>query len=94
LAADLPRLAQASGTGFALDRAAVPRARGCSIENALGDGEDYELLFAMRPRRALALEAAWRGKFPRLTLTCIGALSSPGTISGLDGATGYKHFAS
>jgi thiamine-monophosphate kinase len=92
LVADLPRLARASETGFRLDRSSVPRARGCSIDQALGDGEDYELLFAMRPRRALALEAAWRRKFPRLTLTCIGELDGPGTASGLGAATGYEHF--
>lgn len=93
LAADLPRLAHASGTGFRLDRASIPRARGCSIDEALGDGEDYELLFAMRSRQAPALEAAWRRKFPRLTLTCIGELAGPGTASGLGGAMGYEHFA-
>ena len=45
LAKDLPRLAAASNVGFQLDRDAVPRNSGCSLEQALGDGEDYELLF-------------------------------------------------
>ncbi|MFT5465362.1 MAG: thiamine-monophosphate kinase [Verrucomicrobiales bacterium] len=45
LAKDLPRLAKASGVGFRLERDAVPRASSCSLESALTEGEDYELLF-------------------------------------------------
>ncbi len=47
LGADLPRLAEASNLGFEIDEAALPRQRGCSIAQALNDGEDYELLFAL-----------------------------------------------
>ena len=54
LGADLPRLALASGVGFAVDENAIPRHRGCSITQAISDGEDYELLFAISPRTALA----------------------------------------
>src|ERR1041385_5105074 len=49
LGADLPRLAKASGVGFAIDEEALPRPRGCSIAEAINDGEDYELLFAISP---------------------------------------------
>lgn len=72
LGADLPRLAEASGLGFELDEAALPRHRGCSIAQALNDGEDYELLLALSPNDAAALEKKWRKKFPRLPLTRIG----------------------
>jgi len=44
LALDLSRLAEASGVGFVLER--VPVAEGASLEEALGGGEDYELVFA------------------------------------------------
>ena len=44
LAADLGHLAEASGVGFSLDR--VPVAAGATVEEALGGGEDYELVFA------------------------------------------------
>ena len=43
LAADLTHLADASGVGFALDE--VPVAPGATVEQALGGGEDYELVF-------------------------------------------------
>jgi thiamine-monophosphate kinase len=44
LAADLGHLARASGVGFDLDQ--IPVAAGATIEEALGGGEDYELVFA------------------------------------------------
>ena len=76
LAADLPRLANASGCGFEISEEKVPRTRGCTISQALGDGEDFELLLAVQPRDAVRIEAAWRKKFPRLPLTQIGVLTA------------------
>ena len=74
LAADLPRLARASGCGFEICEETIPRNRGCTVAQALSDGEDFELLFAARPADASRLEAQWRRKFPKLPLTKIGAL--------------------
>ena len=74
LAADLPRLARASGCGFEICEETIPRNRGCTVAQALSDGEDFELLFAARPADASRLEAQWRRKFPKLPLTRIGAL--------------------
>jgi thiamine-monophosphate kinase len=42
LALDLHRVADASGVGFVLD--SVPAAEGATLEEALGGGEDYELV--------------------------------------------------
>jgi thiamine-monophosphate kinase len=42
LGADLPRLARASGVGFEVDEAALPLNRGCTIRQAISDGEDCE----------------------------------------------------
>jgi thiamine-monophosphate kinase len=47
LALDLHRLADASEVGFVLD--AVPIAEGATLAEALGGGEDYELLVVMGP---------------------------------------------
>ncbi|MGH8996363.1 MAG: thiamine-phosphate kinase [Acidimicrobiales bacterium] len=44
LGLDLHRLADASGVGFALD--SVPVRDGATLEEAIGGGEDYELLIA------------------------------------------------
>ncbi|MDQ6859689.1 MAG: thiamine-phosphate kinase [Verrucomicrobiota bacterium] len=92
LGADLPRLARRSGVGFELDRTAIPRTRGCSIEQAISDGEDYELLFAIAPRDAPKLSRDWARKFPRLPLTRIGRLIEQGTKK-TRRLGGYVHFA-
>ena len=93
LAADLPRLAAASGCGFAIEEEALPRGRDCTVEQALGDGEDYELLFAISPRHSRALEASWRKRFPRLRLTRIGQLTRRQKHQQVLARRGYDHFA-
>src|SRR6476469_5207242 len=60
LGSDLPRLARASGVGFELEQNALPRNRGCTIRQAIADGEDYELLFAMAPKDSRPLLTRWR----------------------------------
>jgi thiamine-monophosphate kinase len=91
LGQDLPRLALAGGVGWQIDLARVPRHRGCSIEQALSDGEDFELLFAVPPRRIDPLLRHWPRAFPRLSLTCIGTIAPAGHEDpGL--RQGYEHF--
>ncbi|MGB8354252.1 MAG: thiamine-phosphate kinase [Chthoniobacteraceae bacterium] len=92
LGSDLPRLAQASNTGFMVYEEKIPLTKGCTTQNALADGEDYELLFAIAPRDAARLETAWKKRFPKLRLTHIGDLSrnfEPATLK----SHGYDHFA-
>lgn len=57
LALDLHRLADASGVGFSLDD--VPVAAGATFDEALGGGEDYELLVTVAPIDVDALEASF-----------------------------------
>jgi len=80
LGADLPRLAKASRVGFEINEAALPRNPGCSVRNAISDGEDYELLFAVSPRDSERLCRAWRRKFPKVPLTRIGRLNRKSKI--------------
>lgn len=93
LAADLPRLAKSSGCGFTLDAARVPITRGCTLAQALGDGEDFELLFAFPPQDAAGLEREWRRTFPRLPLSPIGRLTQRSTLNTQLSQIGYDHFA-
>ncbi|MEI6561240.1 MAG: thiamine-phosphate kinase [Verrucomicrobiota bacterium] len=86
LGADLPRLAKASGCGFELGE--LPCTPGCSREAALGDGEDFELLFAVAPRQAARLEAAW--PFQKLPLTRVGVLTANTRHLSVHG---FDHFA-
>lgn len=90
LGRDLPRLAEASSCGFVIEESALPRRRGASVEQAIGDGEDYELMFALAPRSADRLETTWARRFPKLPLTRIGKLTRPGEGQALGG--GWEHF--
>ena len=91
LAQDLTRLASASGCGFVVDEASLPLNSGCTLAQALGDGEDFEILFALAAPQASELAAAWPVFFPELSLTCIGRLVEAGSGDVLEG--GWDHFA-
>ena len=92
LASDLPRMARASGTGFDVDPGLLPCSEGCTVAQALGDGEDYELLFAVGSGHAAKLERDWKARWPAVPLTGIGMLIGQETNSGLDETRGYTHF--
>lgn len=91
LGADLPRLARASGVGFEVDETVLPRHRGSTVTQALNDGEDYELLFAVSPRDGLRLRKSWAKKFPHLLLTRIGCFNRKSKIEDRKWQ-GYVHF--
>jgi thiamine-monophosphate kinase len=91
LAADLPKLARASGVGFTLDRAAVPRHAGVELDAALNDGEDFELLFTHRGDPS-ALASAWKSAFPDVLLTQIGEIT--GREADPIPPGGWHHFSS
>jgi thiamine-monophosphate kinase len=91
LAQDLPRLAQASNAGFQIDLSALPCQPGCTSDQALQDGEDYELLFTVSPHRAKSLQKRWSLQFPELALTRIGSIVPAEQSMELSG--GWDHFA-
>lgn len=78
---DASRLAAASGVALELDPARLPRHADATIEGALGDGEDYELLFTVPELRAKALAASWPADFAPLTR--IGRVLAAGTPGGV-----------
>jgi thiamine-monophosphate kinase len=105
LAADLPKLAAASGLAAAIDVDRLPLSASLRAVTtpmqardwALGAGDDYELLLAVPPDRLAALEAA--GAELGLAVTRIGQLSEGEgvrwTASGREFAlrvTGFDHF--
>jgi thiamine-monophosphate kinase len=90
LGSDLPRLAKASATGFEIDFLALPKNAGCSTEQALTDGEDYELLFAVSTEDSATLEEGWKKAFPELPVTRIGRLTAEN--GNPSDQSGYDHF--
>lgn len=84
------------GTEPALDAAAVPLSRGAGLAEALGEGEDYELVLAVAARsRRAAFEQAFKRAFPRTRLSCIGRFESPARVAPgslrLRDYRGYEH---
>ena len=92
LGSDLPRLARASKVGFELDREALPRNPGCTVAQAISDGEDYELLFAIAPKDSRSLLSRWQRKFPNVPLSRIGRLDRKLKIENRKLPRGYSHF--
>jgi thiamine-monophosphate kinase len=105
LAKDLLALTP-QGTRPAIAPAAVPisaaarrRARDTGrtpLHHALADGEDYELAVVVGRRAGrAAFERAWRRRFPRLRLTCLGRFVSTDKIPAgsvdLSRFKGYEH---
>lgn len=112
LASDLRHVLKASRVGAELLAKAIPvsraarmRARADSsakppLVAALCDGEDFELLFCVASRDAVALSDGWKKQFPEVRLSCIGKITpTPGLmlrdekgVHSLE-SHGYIHFA-
>ena len=91
LAKDLPRLALASDLGFQVDGSKIPIHEPCTINQALSDGEDYELLFTVSPRKIATLLHTWSEIFPETRLSCIGEMAAKKDSMTLHG--GWDHFS-
>ena len=112
LAGDLRHILQASSVGAEILKSAVPVSRAAKLHAkksstakpafaaALTDGEDFELLFTVASKDAVKLLDAWKKKFPKLKLSCIGKIVAGDGILIRDksgshklNAHGYVHFA-
>ncbi len=91
LAKDLPRLAAASGVGWHLLLDQIPITAGCSLPQALHDGEDYHLLFATAPTLKKQALMECQALCPGLRFHAIGKLTE-GEKSGLLERGGWDHF--
>jgi len=76
---DLGRIAQASEVGMELDVNAIPLRAGATIPAALGDGEDYELLFTVDSDQVEILRWEWPFDLP---VTVLGRVTAahPGLV--------------
>lgn len=91
LGKDLPRLAASCGLGYHIDRESIPRTRGCTIEQAIGDGEDYELLLAISPKMNVSRLDQFNAAFPKVRLSLIGELVADPLGQNLT-PSGWEHF--
>ncbi len=90
LGLDLNRLAVASGVGVALDE--VPVADGATMDDALGGGEDYELVFAAPDVQAVADAFATAGlRTPIRIGVCTAEPSERRVKGGPLLVTGWQH---
>ena len=96
---DLGRIAQASGVGMILDTAKIPQRGGADLTAALGDGEDYELIFTVDAAAVETMLREWRLPCP---LTEIGVVtaSHSGLVFDRNGVnlsathqSGFKHLS-
>ncbi len=112
LAGDLRHILFASRVGAELLKSAVPVSRAAktsakanpagkpALAAALGDGEDFELLFTTGSKDAVKLLDHWKLAFPKLKLSCIGKIVPGEGIMIRDrmgsrplNANGYVHFS-
>jgi thiamine-monophosphate kinase len=90
LAADLGHLADASGVGFELEE--VPVATGASRDEALGGGEDYELVIAAREPDAVVAAFVSAGLPAPISIGVCVADPSRRTLRGaLLRSAGFEH---
>ena len=93
LAKDLPRLAKLSGCGYEVEEGSLPCSDGVDVSGAVGDGEDYELLFTVSAEDKDKILQEWQKVFPLLKLSAIGSLTShEHPVSQLK--NGWEHFTS
>ena len=90
-AVDLTKMDNVPGAAR-LEEAALPLNPGCTTREAISDGEDYELLFAIAPKDSHGLLARWAKKFPNLLLTRIGRLNRRSKIENRKLPHGFVHF--
>jgi thiamine-monophosphate kinase len=91
LAKDLPRMARASGLGWNLWLDQIPITAGCSLSQALNDGEDYHLLFATSPTLKKQALLECQALCPGVKFHAIGELTRD-EKTGLLETGGWDHF--
>jgi thiamine-monophosphate kinase len=97
LADGIRQIGEASGVGAIIEAGELPIEKGSTLRDALGGGEDYELLFAVSPRMRSRLQNA-RRLAGDLTVTRIGRLTADrAMLLSRNGGTeelpaGFEHF--
>lgn len=75
LSGDLNHILKASRVGARLDHASIPRHKGAGLFQALNDGEDFELLFMLSPKKACSL-MDWQARHKSFYFYPIGTITA------------------
>lgn len=89
---DAARIAESSKIGLILDTDKIPARNNATLEEALTDGEDYELLFTVPADKAEDLEKKW--PFKNTPLTAIGKFTKKvraGTVMDMSAEVLYEY---
>lgn len=111
LAGDLRHILNASKVGAELFSESIPITRAAKLKAkhessakppllaALTDGEDYELVFTVSAKEAVAVLDGWKKHFPKTKISCVGRITSQAGLRLRDKlgvrelpAHGYTHF--
>ena len=90
LALDLRRLCSESKVGALLYTERIPLRKNCTVDNGLYDGEDFELLFSMRPQAASEKQCARFTKKFKIPLTIVGRIQPRNEDIVLENKAGRK----
>lgn len=112
LAGDLRHILNASKVGAEIRSPSIPISRAAKLQArtkangksaliaALSDGEDFELLFTLASKDAVAVLDGWKKNFPDTRLTCIGRINAAPGLKIRDehgvrelNIHGYAHFS-
>ncbi len=94
LVADLRHVAAASGVRIELDPDVVPRIEGATLDDALGGGEEYELIVTTSADESFG-RADFEAEFgvPITRVGCVLSRGEPGVVSRVDLPGGHDHFS-
>ena len=89
LAGDLNHILKSSKVGAELWKEDIPRIKGCTLQQALIDGEDFELLFTLTETKAKKL-LDWQQKNKKWFFYPVGIITS--NKKQLVSVKGFTHF--
>ncbi|MSR76752.1 MAG: thiamine-monophosphate kinase [Candidatus Omnitrophica bacterium] len=94
---DLEHILKASSVSCEINLEKIPVSRDASrsLQRALSDGEDFELLFTLPRREKEKLDRLWKKRFPKVRLSWVGEIKkgTPKILNLRLSQKGYTHFS-
>lgn len=94
---DVARMTKSSNLSLVLDTQKIALSKNATLDNALSDGEDYELLFAVPAKKSIELQNSWPKDFAQLAKIGTFQTQEGSLVKDLNGkilnVTGYDHLS-